>query len=73
MKVIVTFTTTSEALKMEKACRKNHIKGKLIPVPREISAGCGMAWSSEIELKDSLLKIVDENSIKINEIYEMMK
>lgn len=73
LKVIITFSSTSESLKMEKICRKNGIKGRLIPVPREISAGCGMAWSSEIDLKDELLKIIDNNNIKIEKMYELMK
>ncbi len=73
LKVIITFSSTSESLKMEKICRKNGIKGRLIPVPREISAGCGMAWSSEVDLKDELLKIIDNNNIKIEKMYELMK
>ncbi len=73
LKIIITFSTTSEALKMEKVCKANQIKGRLIPVPREISAGCGMAWSSEVELKEKLVRITVENNIKINGIYEMMK
>ncbi len=73
LKIIITFSTTSEALKMEKVCKVNQIKGRLIPVPREISAGCGMAWSSEVELKEKLVRITVENNIKINGIYEMMK
>ena len=73
LKVIITFSSTSESLKMEKICRKNSIKGRLIPDPREISAGCGMAWSSEVDLKDELLKIIDNNNIKIEKMYELMK
>jgi hypothetical protein len=29
---------------MEKQCNANGIPGRLIPVPREITAGCGLAW-----------------------------
>ncbi len=73
LKLIVAFPTTSEALKMEKVCRNNSIKGKLIPIPREISAGCGMAWSSEIELKEDVLKLIMDNNIAIDKTYEIFK
>ena len=44
---IITFHTTSAAMAMEKYCNKNAIKGRLIPVPRQLSAGCGLAWRME--------------------------
>jgi len=45
LKVIVSFHTTAEAIAMENACRKAGIPGRLIPVPREISSGCGLSWA----------------------------
>lgn len=42
---VVTFHTTAEAMAAEKAFQKAEIPGRLIPVPRQISAGCGLAWS----------------------------
>ena len=36
--VVLTFSTTTAAMSMEKR------SGRLIPVPREITAGCGLAW-----------------------------
>jgi hypothetical protein len=41
---VITFHTTSAAMAMERCCEANGIGGRLIPVPREISAGCGLAW-----------------------------
>ena len=41
---ILTFHTTTEAMAMEKRCEENGIPGRLIPIPREITAGCGLAW-----------------------------
>ena len=51
-KVIVTFPTTTQAMKMEKAARACGAPGRLIPVPREISAGCGMAWRDVYKRQD---------------------
>ena len=44
LKLVVAFHTTSEAMAMEKECEKQGVPGRLIPLPTEISAGCGLAW-----------------------------
>ena len=50
LKAVVAFHTTAEAMKFEKACKREKVKGRLITIPREISAGCGFAWCSDLEL-----------------------
>lgn len=42
--VILTFKTTTAAMAMEKKCAASGIPGRLIPLPGEISAGCGLSW-----------------------------
>ena len=39
---ILTFHTTSAAMAMELYCKEHDIPGRLIPVPRELSAGGGL-------------------------------
>lgn len=41
---ILTFYTTTAAMAMEDYCHAQGIAGRLIPLPQEISAGCGLAW-----------------------------
>lgn len=41
---VLSFRTTAEAMAWEKHCLATGIPGRLIPLPREISAGCGLAW-----------------------------
>ena len=41
---IITFATTTAAMAMESFCLENNLPGRLIPVPQEISSGCGVAW-----------------------------
>lgn len=41
---VITFATTTDAMAAENFCLDNSIGGRLIPVPQEISAGCGLAW-----------------------------
>lgn len=46
---IITFRTTTAAMAMEKQCMAGGLPGRLIPVPREITAGCGLAWRISVE------------------------
>lgn len=58
--LIITFSTTSDAMGMERLCARLQLPGRLIPVPREISAGCGLAWKAPVEweraLKEAMLQ-----------------
>ena len=47
LKLVVTFHTTADAMGMEQLCRKENFPGRLIPVPRSISAGCGLSWCTD--------------------------
>ena len=40
----MTFPNTTEAMKMEEACHGAGLLGRLVPVPGEITAGCGLGW-----------------------------
>ena len=42
--VILPFRPTTDAMAMEAQCAEQNIPGRLIPIPREITAGCGLAW-----------------------------
>lgn len=56
LKAVYTFHTTTEAMKMEQCAREHGIPGRLIPVPRQISAGCGMAWRLRLKQKQEQMK-----------------
>ena len=45
-RLIVAFYTTHDAMAFEDFCAARGVPGRLIPLPREISAGCGLAWSA---------------------------
>lgn len=47
--LIITFVNTTEAMAVEKFCTARQLPGRLIPVPREITAGCGLAWKAPPE------------------------
>ena len=48
LKLVVTFHTTADAMAMEKACKENNTPGRIIPVPRAISAGCGLSGARHL-------------------------
>lgn len=72
LKLIVTFHTTADAMAMEKVCRANEVPGRLIPVPREISAGCGLAWCALPDQRDGIVKVMGENGIRQEELHEII-
>lgn len=42
--LVITFGTTAAAIACEDLCREKGLPGRMIPVPSQISAGCGLAW-----------------------------
>ena len=52
--LILTFATTTQAMAAEKFCLEHGLPGRIIPVPREITAGCGLSWKAPPEAKDNL-------------------
>lgn len=66
--LIVAFHTTTMALMMEHACRAEGVPGRLIPLPREIDAGCGMAWMAEPGEEEALRQFMARRQIR----YERM-
>ena len=55
-KYIVTFQTTTAAMAFENLCMQKKVPGRLIPVPKELSSGCGLAWC--VPFEDA--KFIDE-------------
>lgn len=72
LKLVVTFHTTADAMAMEKACKECEAEGRLIPVPREISAGCGLAWCASLECKDALKEVMKGVGIQEEDMHECM-
>lgn len=56
-KLVITFRTTTDAMEMERLCREHGAPGRMIPVPREISAGCGLSWCADPDQKETLLAL----------------
>lgn len=72
LKLVITFHTTTDAMAMEKACKQMGAPGRLIPVPREISAGCGLSWCAPLEERGTLRKVMEEVGLQEQEMHEVM-
>lgn len=72
LKLVITFHTTTEAMAMEKACKEFGADGRIIPVPRSISAGCGLAWCAKPESLDNLKDLMEKQGIIPQEIQECL-
>ena len=71
-KLIITFHTTADAIAFEKACKANGKPGRMIPVPREISAGCGLAWATVPTERDGMEEFLAEQKIAYEEMTELL-
>ncbi len=71
-KVVYAFETTVQAMHMEACCMNGGYAGRLIPVPRQITAGCGLAWSAPWEEKEKLEQMMEQNRIKTQGVYDLM-
>ena len=57
---------------MEKACKENHVPGRIIPVPRSISAGCGLSWCADLSDREEIAAMMEKAGIKEEEMHECM-
>ena len=71
-KIIITFFTTTAAMKMEDICKSNGADGRIIPVPGFISADCGLAWCADPENETVLVKLMSDNDIVYQGIHKSM-
>jgi len=72
LKLVVTFHTTADAMAMEKACKEHNVPGRLIPVPRLISSGCGLSWCADLEDREAIKNVLEKVGLKEEEIHECM-
>lgn len=69
--VVLTFSTTTAAMSMEKRCGEHKIPGRLIPVPREITAGCGLAWKMTAEDYEAYKQKIERLNLTVEQIVFM--
>lgn len=61
--LVVTFPTTAAAMSCEELCGKRGLDGRMIPVPAQISAGCGLAWKAAPEDREAYEAALSEAGV----------
>ena len=62
--LVVPFAATADAMAMERYCLERNLPGRLIPIPREIHAGCGLAWKTEPSEKEPFMQALADAGIR---------
>lgn len=70
--LVITFPSTTQAMLMEAKCKEFNTPGRIIPVPGEISAGCGLAWSVEPSCREEVERLIREQDIKMEGMNEIL-
>ena len=71
-KVVYAFESTTLAMKMEKIMKEAGAPGRIIPVPKEITAGCGLAYIVEPEKREEVDVLMKEHEIVAQIVTELM-
>lgn len=69
--LVVAFDSTASALAFAKHAPAAGLAGRLIPIPRNLSAGCGMAWKEKPAHKKTVEELIESLSIDDARMVEM--
>lgn len=69
--VVLSFAKTTDAMAVEKYCMENNLPGRLIPIPREITAGCGLAWKAAPEDEEILVSGLKAAGLEWSSLYQL--
>lgn len=69
---VASFHTTTDALAFKEAAVQEGLNGRLAPIPRQLSAGCGIAWREPHCSAAKLLAFADEHHLSTEEITELL-
>ncbi len=70
--LVVTFDATAAAMAAEKYCLERGVPGRLIPVPREITAGCGLAWKAEVDQEEAVTAALEAAGIAYSGVHRVV-
>lgn len=70
--LVLSFSSTSRAMAFEKIAKAKGHKGRMIPLPGAISAGCGLAWRDDPTQEEGLKNMALEAGLEIEGIHRLM-
>ncbi len=59
------------AIMFERACRKEGLKVRIVPVPRNLSASCGLACSYSCGDEDKIKELCRKKSLDVVEYHHI--
>lgn len=68
---VVTFRSTADAMAVQAAAAGGVLPGRVIPVPSEISAGCGLAWSVPVKQREALEQALEQRRLAYEAVSEV--
>ncbi|MFP4481899.1 MAG: DUF3343 domain-containing protein [Thermovirgaceae bacterium] len=71
MDCVATFETTHMAITFEKNCRKAGLPVKIVPVPRELSASCGLACRFPCSDLEYIKRICKEKNLSVSTFHTL--
>lgn len=66
--LVIAFDTTAMAFHMEKITKEQSVDGRIIPLPKEIDAGCGAAFATKNQNIEYWKKFCEENKVEYRDI-----
>jgi len=68
---IATFFVTHMALRFERECRKEGYDVRIIPVPRSLSASCGLACRYPCEAEERIKELCAAHNIEVEGFHRL--
>jgi hypothetical protein len=68
---IAVFDSTHYALKFEKIIRAGGFKINIMPVPREITASCGISAKLEVDEINNIMALAVKENLKVQGFYHV--
>lgn len=69
---VASFHTTTDALAFKQAAAHEGLRGHLAPIPRQLSAGCGMAWLEPEAPAAALGEIARRHNVELEQATELL-
>ncbi|KQC86481.1 DUF3343 domain-containing protein [Butyribacter intestini] len=69
--LVISFKNTTAAMEMESRAKSENIYGRIIPLPSKISAGCGLAWKTEPDMRNETINFMQKEKIQWDAVYEL--
>ena len=68
---LILFSSVHFALKAERALKKRKLEAEMVPVPRSLSADCGICAQVDVEDLDRVIGILKKAKINHDDVYRV--